>query len=132
MRIQRIRIWKTDTFTSFFKDKSLRRHKTVEIKVFLHNFCLMMEGSGSVLGTRVADPGCYLGSEFFPSLIPDPNFFHPGSRFPDPHQRIEVFKPKKWFQSYRKYDTGCSSRIRNNGTGNLIQTLAYSQYGNGH
>ena len=32
---------------------------------------------------------------------------HPGSRIPDPHQN-----PKEWFQSSRKYDPGCSSRIR--------------------
>jgi hypothetical protein len=39
--------------------------------------------------SSVADPGCL-------SLIPNPNFFHPGSIFflfqiPDPHQRILVF-----------------------------------------
>jgi hypothetical protein len=58
-------------------------------------------------------------SEFFPSRIPDANFFHPGyririfpSRIPDPHQRTEVILPKKLFQSSRKYDPGCSSRIR--------------------
>jgi hypothetical protein len=41
--------------------------------------------------------------------IPDPIFFHPGSRI-----RIIEFKyfnPKKWFLSSRKYDPGCSSRI---------------------
>jgi hypothetical protein len=37
------------TFFSIFKDnKSLRNHKTVEIKVFSSFFLLMMEGSGSV------------------------------------------------------------------------------------
>jgi hypothetical protein len=36
------------TFTSFFKDKKLKRsHNTVEIKVFLTIFCLMIEESGS-------------------------------------------------------------------------------------
>jgi hypothetical protein len=36
-------------FASFFKDKkSSRSHKTVEMKVFSYNFCLMMEGCGSV------------------------------------------------------------------------------------
>jgi hypothetical protein len=51
-----------------------------------------------------------LGSDFFPSRIPDPNFFPPGSQI-----RIKEFKyfnPKKWFLSSRKYDPGCSSRIR--------------------
>jgi hypothetical protein len=42
-------------------------------------------------------------------FIPDPTFFHPGSRI-----RIKEFKyfnPKKWFLSSRKYDPGCSSWI---------------------
>jgi hypothetical protein len=42
--------------------------------------------------------------------IPDPNLFHHGSRI-----RIKEFKyfnPEKWFLSSRKYDSGCSSRIR--------------------
>ncbi len=36
-------------------------------------------------------------------FIPDSNFLYPGSWIPD---------PKKWFLSSRKYDPGCSSRIR--------------------
>jgi hypothetical protein len=43
-------------------------------------------------------------------FIPDPTFFHPGSWI-----RIKEFKyfnPRKWFLSSRKYDPGCSSRIR--------------------
>jgi hypothetical protein len=36
--------------------------------------------------SKVADPRCL--SEVLPSRIPDPNFFHPGSRIPDPQQRI--------------------------------------------
>jgi hypothetical protein len=56
-------------------------------------------------------------------FIPDPTFFHPGSRIPDPNfsipdpgSRIRIkefqsFNPKKWFLSSRKYDPGCSSRI---------------------
>ncbi len=36
------------TFTAIFKDNELSKvHKTVEIKGFLHFFCLFMEGSGS-------------------------------------------------------------------------------------
>ncbi len=53
----------------------------------------------------IPDPG----SDFFPSRIPDPTFFHPGSRI-----RIKEFKyfnPSKWFLSSKKYDLGCSSRI---------------------
>jgi hypothetical protein len=52
----------------------------------------------------------YPGSDFFPSRIPDLNCLYPGSR-----TRIKEFKyfnPKKWFLSSRKYDPGCSSRIR--------------------
>jgi hypothetical protein len=54
----------------------------------------------------IPDPG----SEFFPSRIPDLGFFYPGSRI-----RIKEFKyfnPKNCFLSSRKYDPGCSSRIR--------------------
>ena len=64
----------------------------------------------------VADPGCL-------SQIPDPTFFHPGSRIrtvsiPDPgsaSKNLSILTPKKqkkWFLSSRKYDPGCSSRIR--------------------
>jgi hypothetical protein len=50
----------------------------------------------------------YPGSDFFPSLIPYPNFFHPGSRI---HiKEFEYFNPKNSFLSSRKYDPGCSSR----------------------
>jgi hypothetical protein len=62
----------------------------------------------------VADPGSL-------SRIPDPNFFHPGSRIrtviPDPgsaSKNLSILtpkKPKKCFLSSRKYDLGCSSRI---------------------
>ncbi len=45
----RIRMQNTGTFTSFFKDKS---HNTVENHGFSYYFCLMMEGSGSVLVTN--------------------------------------------------------------------------------
>jgi hypothetical protein len=42
----------------------------------------------------IPDPG----SEFFPSRIRIKEF--------------KYFNPKKWFLSSRKYDPGCSSRIR--------------------
>ncbi len=57
-------------------------------------------------GTFIPDPG----SEFFPSRIPGPIFFHPGSRISI--KEFTYFNPKKWFISSRKYDPGCSSRIR--------------------
>jgi hypothetical protein len=55
----------------------------------------------------VTDPGCI-------SWIQDPNFFQPGSRVEktpdlDLHQ---IIQPIKVFLSFRKYDPGCSSRIR--------------------
>ncbi len=62
----------------------------------------------SVVFCSVADPGCL-------SRIPDPTFFHPGSELSSSRIRIEEFKyfnQKKWFLSSRKYDPGCSSRIR--------------------
>jgi hypothetical protein len=56
-------------------------------------------------------------------FIPDLTFFHPGSRIrtvsiPDPgssSKNLSILtpkKPKKWFLSSKKYDPGCSSRIR--------------------
>ncbi len=50
------------------------------------------------------------GSNFFPSQIPDPNFFHPGSQISI--KEFKYFNPKKWFLRSRKYNPGCSSRIR--------------------
>jgi hypothetical protein len=47
-------------------------------------------------------------------FIPDPNFFHTGSLiriFPITDPR-SASKPRKLFISFRKYDLGCSSRIR--------------------
>jgi hypothetical protein len=55
----------------------------------------------------IPDPG----SDFFPSRIPDPNCLHPGSS----SKNLRILtpkKPKKWFLSSKKYDPGCSSRIR--------------------
>jgi hypothetical protein len=52
-------------------------------------------------------------SEFFPSrMIPDPNFFHPGSLIPDPRQEFMLFLTQKIVLSSRKCDPGCSFRIR--------------------
>ncbi len=47
-------------------------------------------------------------SDFF--SIPDPYFFHPGSWILI--KEFKYFNPKRWFLSSRKYDPGCSSRIR--------------------
>jgi hypothetical protein len=58
----------------------------------------------------------------FLSRIPDPTFSHHGSRIrtvsiPDPgsSKNLSILNPKKakkWFLSSKKYDPGCSSRIR--------------------
>jgi hypothetical protein len=56
-------------------------------------------------------------------FIPDPTFFHPGSRirtFSIPYpgsssKNLSILTPKKakkWFLSSKKYDLGCSSRIQ--------------------
>jgi hypothetical protein len=47
-------------------------------------------------------------------FIPDPTFFHPGSEFFQPgsvSKNLSIL-PKIEFLSSRKYDPGCSSRIR--------------------
>ncbi len=70
----------------------------------------MNQGCGSVMFLTIPD--------FFPSRISDASFFHPGSR-----TRIQEFKyinPKKWFLSSRKYDSSCSSRIPDTGSGSWL------------
>ncbi len=47
------------------------------------------------------------GSDFFPSRIPDPNFFYPGSA----SKNLSILTPQKWFPNSRKYDPGCSFRV---------------------
>jgi hypothetical protein len=64
----------------------------------------------------------YPESKLFLTRIPDPNFFHPGYEFFPSRirifpsririQKFKYFYPRKWFLSSRKYDPGCSSRIR--------------------
>ncbi len=83
---------------SFFSDFQATRHQQK------NNFFLQC--CGSVM--FISYPGCL-------SRIPDPTFFHPGSELSPSRNRIkefEYFNPKKWFLSSRKYDLGCSSRIR--------------------
>jgi hypothetical protein len=56
----------------------------------------------------------YPGSDFFQSRITDSNCLHPGSRILI--KEFRYFNPKKkqkkGFLSSKKYDPGCSSRIR--------------------
>jgi hypothetical protein len=73
------------------------------IAAYSFNFQLFVYAISKTGHISVADP------------IPEPNFFHPGSKFFPSRIRIKefkYFKPKNWFQSSRKYDPGCSSRIR--------------------
>jgi hypothetical protein len=86
------------------KNENLRKVKdslvafvTVTINIICGNQCC---GSGRF----ILDPG----SEFFPSRIPDPNFFPSRIRI----KEFKYFNPKNLFLSSRKYDPGCSSRIR--------------------
>ncbi len=48
---------------------------------------------------------------FSQAWIPDPDFFHPGSRIRI-KEFFQYFNPKKLFLSSQKYDSGCSSQIR--------------------
>jgi hypothetical protein len=50
------------------------------------------------------------GSDFFPSRIPDPNCLHPDPGYAS--KNLSILTPRKWFLNSRKYDPGCSSRIR--------------------
>jgi hypothetical protein len=66
----------------------------------------------ALVGQRVTVPRQCYGSGMF---ISDSTFFHPGSEFFPSRIHIKEFKyfnPKKLFLSSRKYDSGCSSRIR--------------------
>ncbi len=68
--------------------------------MYVIQHCFICRPSDS---TSVADPGCL-------SQIPDPNFFHPGSRISI--KEFKYFNPKKLFLSSTKYDPGCTSRNR--------------------
>jgi hypothetical protein len=84
-----------------FQKLSLKRYATEVSQVFLLDIWPIR---GPLL-TSVADPGCL-------SRIPDPTFFHPGSRILI--KEFKYFNPKKskkWFLSSKNYEPGCSSRI---------------------
>jgi hypothetical protein len=69
--------------------------------------CRILECCGS--GMFIPDPG----SDFFPSRIPDPNCLHPGSRILiKEFKYFNTKKGKKMVLSSKKYNPGCSSRIR--------------------
>jgi hypothetical protein len=57
----------------------------------------------------VVDPECLSRIRMFSN--PDPHLFHLGSRIPASN-KLSILTPKNWFLSSRKYDPGCSSRIR--------------------
>jgi hypothetical protein len=56
------------------------------------------------------DPECLSLIPIFSIPNPGSEFFHPGSRILI--KELKYFNQKKWFLSSRKYDPGCSSRIR--------------------
>jgi hypothetical protein len=77
---------------------------TFRIYIFKKTYCQIKTQSS------VADPGCLF-------RIPDPNFFHPGSRVkkiripdPNPHERIKVFLTQK-IVFKPSDDQGSSNRI---------------------
>ncbi len=68
--------------------------------------CKLYKYFKKIIYLSVADPGCLSWVRFF---------FHPGSESFSSRIRIKEFKcfnPNKLFLSSRKYDSGCSSRIR--------------------
>jgi hypothetical protein len=69
----------------------------------LHNLNAKIDYLKPVL--RIRD--VYPGSRIRLFSIPDPNFFHTGSA----SKNLSILT-QKWFLSSRKYDPGCSSRIR--------------------
>ncbi len=87
----------------------LRRDRTQRVVHLQHDLPLhLVQYCWS--GMFIPDPR----SECFPSpirmfSIPDPNFFHPGSRIRI--KKFKYFNPKNWFPSSGKYDTACSFRI---------------------
>jgi hypothetical protein len=70
-----------------------------------HNLLSLKTGENAKAVLRIRD--VYPGS-LSRIFIPDPNFFHPGSA----SKNLSIFNAKKLFPSSRKYDPGCSSRIR--------------------
>ncbi len=80
------------------------QHKDSSLEIpgfFSRNTIDGLKGKKAVL--RIRD--VYPGSDFFPSRIPDPNCFHPGSWICI--KEFKYYNPKKWFLSSRKYDPGC-------------------------
>ncbi len=76
-------------------------------------FCLFIRWFCAVLRIRYVCPGF--------------DFFHPGSRI---HiKECQYFNPTKWFQNSRKYDPGCSSRIRIPDPG--VKKAPYPRFGIG-
>jgi hypothetical protein len=83
----------------------------------LYICCYIQDPNQCGSGTKTKIYWQWSGSEIF---IPDPNFFHLGSRirnffYPKSRIRIKEFKlfnPTNLFLSSQKHDRGCSSRIR--------------------
>ncbi len=81
--------------------------ESAEFFIFVLSSALKSENETSFFS--VADPECLSQIRLF--SIPDPNWLHPGSSSKN-LSILTLKKFKKWFLSSKKYDPGCSSRIR--------------------
>jgi hypothetical protein len=80
----------------------IQKHQAFEAEVAAHsNAIVVLDNTGSL-------PTVFRIRDVFPSRIPDPNCLHLGSA----SKNLGILSPQKWFLSSRKYDLGCSSRIR--------------------
>jgi hypothetical protein len=77
----------------------------------------MVLPSGPTIRTSMSRNPPSATSNMRPIFVPDftcgkSNFLTTSFSVADPGSRIRTINPKKWFLSSRKYDSGCSSRIR--------------------
>ncbi len=84
-------------------DPSINRQK--KIKKYLDFNCLV---TSCICNKQCGGSGINIRIRLF--SIPDPNCLHPVSS--SKNLSILTPKAKKWFLSSKKYDPGCSSRIR--------------------
>ncbi len=101
------------------ESKTLRREKTFGTTTRIHHIPNSAWRTGlDRIVPSVADPGCLSRIRLFRSRIPDPNFFHPGSRI-----RIKEFKffnPKNGFQA-----KGNMIRVVHPGSGSATLIVPY-------
>jgi hypothetical protein len=99
-------IWDVYPELEFLKKKSLWGLGTEEVEGYRTGPPGYIGWRNSFLGIDSGAPYTFKntgsGSEFFPSRIPDPNLFHPGSA----SKNVSILTRKKWFLSTQKYDPG--------------------------